>query len=64
MIRYTRAVSREPRPRISPRRQPMDAAAVHIRFRDAETRLVSAELQLDGTSPHEWKHAPGRAGCK
>lgn len=35
----------------------MDAAAVRIRFRDAETRLVSAELQLDGTSPHEWKHA-------
>jgi hypothetical protein len=35
----------------------MDAAAVRIRFRDAQTRLVSAELQLDGASPHEWKHA-------
>jgi hypothetical protein len=35
----------------------MDAAAVLIRFRDAQTRLVSAELQLSGTSPHEWKHA-------
>ena len=35
----------------------MDAAAVRIRFRDAETRLASAELQLGGESPHEWKHA-------
>lgn len=35
----------------------MDAAAVRIRFHDAETRMVSAELQLDGSSPHEWKHA-------
>jgi len=44
-------------PRISPRRQPMDAAAVHVRLRDAQARLVSAELQLSGASPHEWKHA-------
>lgn len=44
-------------PRIGPRRQSMDAAAVRIRFRDAQTRLESAELQLGGTSPHEWKHA-------
>ena len=44
-------------PRLSPRRQPMDAAAVRIRFRDAQTRLVSADLQLGGSSPHEWKHA-------
>lgn len=44
-------------PRISPRRQPMDAVAVRVRLRDAQTRLVSAELQLDGTTPHEWKHA-------
>lgn len=44
-------------PRISPRRQPMDTAAVRIRFRDAETRLASAQLQLSGDSPHEWKHA-------
>lgn len=44
-------------PRIGPRRQPMDATAVRIRFRDAQTRLLSAELQLGGTSPHEWKHA-------
>ena len=35
----------------------MDAAAVSIRIRDARTRLTSAELQLDGESPHEWKHA-------
>ncbi|PPF65032.1 hypothetical protein C5E11_02950 [Clavibacter michiganensis] len=35
----------------------MDAVAVGIRLRDAETRLVSAELQLSGVSPHEWKHA-------
>ena len=44
-------------PRVGPRRQPMDAAAVRIRLRDAQTRLVSAELQLSGDSPHEWKHA-------
>lgn len=44
-------------PRLSSRRQPMDAAAVRIRFRDAQTRLVSADLQLGGSSPHEWKHA-------
>lgn len=44
-------------PRISPRRQPMDAAAVRIRLKDARTRLESAELQLGGSSPHEWKHA-------
>ena len=44
-------------PRINQRRQPMDAAAVRIRLRDAQTRLDSAELQLAGTSPHEWKHA-------
>lgn len=35
----------------------MDAASVRIRFRDAQTRLDSAELQLRGSSPHEWKHA-------
>ncbi|GAA1814538.1 hypothetical protein [Agromyces neolithicus] len=35
----------------------MDAAAVRIRLRDAQTRLVSAELQLGGDSPHEWEHA-------
>lgn len=35
----------------------MDGAAVRIRFRDAQTRLVSADLQLGGSSPHEWKHA-------
>jgi hypothetical protein len=35
----------------------MDAAAVRIRLRDAQTRLESAELQLSGDSPHEWKHA-------
>jgi hypothetical protein len=35
----------------------MDAAAVRIRLKDAQTRLVSAELQLGGSSPHEWKHA-------
>lgn len=35
----------------------MDAAAVRIRFRDARTRIDSADLQLGGTSPHEWKHA-------
>lgn len=44
-------------PRVSLRRQPMDAAAVRIRLQDARTRLVSAELQLGGTDPHEWKHA-------
>jgi hypothetical protein len=44
-------------PRVSPRRQSMDAAAVRIRLRDAQTRLESAELQLSGDSPHEWKHA-------
>lgn len=44
-------------PRLSSRRQPMDAAAVRIRLKDAQTRLVSAELQLGGSSPHEWKHA-------
>jgi hypothetical protein len=44
-------------PRISPRRQPMDVAAVRVRLKDAQTRLVSAELQLGGSSPHEWKHA-------
>lgn len=43
-------------PRVSSRRQPMDAAAVRIRFRDAQTRLASAELQVVGASPHEWKH--------
>jgi hypothetical protein len=35
----------------------MDRSAVTIRLRDAETRLTSAELQLSGASPHEWKHA-------
>lgn len=35
----------------------MDAAAVRIRLKDAQTRLASAELQLGGTSPHEWTHA-------
>jgi hypothetical protein len=35
----------------------MDASAVRIRFRDAQTRLASADLQLGGESPHEWKHA-------
>ena len=44
-------------PRISSRRQPMDAAAVQIRLKDAQTRMVSADLQLGGVSPHEWKHA-------
>ena len=44
-------------PRISSRRQQMDSAAVQIRFRDAATRLVSAELHIQGASPHEWKHA-------
>jgi hypothetical protein len=44
-------------PRIGACRQPMDAAAVRIRLGDAQTRLSSAELQLGGTSPHEWKHA-------
>lgn len=39
------------------RRQPMDAASVRIRLQDARTRLASAELQLSGDSPHEWKHA-------
>ena len=28
----------------------MDAAAVNIRLNDARTRLLSAELQLDGAS--------------
>lgn len=44
-------------PRISNRRQPMDAAAVQIRLKDAQVRMVSADLQLAGSSPHEWKHA-------
>lgn len=44
-------------PRMSSRRQSMDAAAVAIRMQDARTRLDSAELQLGGDSPHEWKHA-------
>ena len=44
-------------PRVPPRRQPMDAASVLIRLRDAQTRLDSAELQLGGNGPHEWKHA-------
>jgi hypothetical protein len=35
----------------------MDSTAVRIRLRDAQTRLDSAELQLSGDSPHEWKHA-------
>ncbi|MCW4384463.1 hypothetical protein OH146_01595 [Salinibacterium sp. SYSU T00001] len=35
----------------------MEAASVRIRLRDAQTRLDSAELQLGGSSPHEWKHA-------
>lgn len=35
----------------------MDAAAVRIRLRDAQTRMTSAELQISGDSPHEWKHA-------
>jgi len=35
----------------------MDAGAVRIRLKDAQTRLVSADLQLGGSSPHEWKHA-------
>lgn len=35
----------------------MDATAVRIRLNDARTRLESAELQLGGSSPHEWKHA-------
>lgn len=35
----------------------MDTAAVRIRLRDAHTRLASADLQLVGDSPHEWKHA-------
>jgi hypothetical protein len=35
----------------------MDAAAVGIRLRDAQTRLSNAELQLSGDSPHDWKHA-------
>lgn len=35
----------------------MDAAAVRIRLRDAQIRLASAQLQLSGDSPHEWKHA-------
>ncbi|MDF2992191.1 MAG: hypothetical protein K0S37_2705 [Microbacterium sp.] len=39
------------------RRQTMDAAAVSIRMKDARTRLDSAELQLGGADPHEWKHA-------
>ncbi len=44
-------------PRMSPRRQDMDAAAVSVRMQDARTRLQSADLQLSGSSPHEWKHA-------
>lgn len=32
-------------PRISSRRQPMDAPEVRIRLKDAQTRLVSAELE-------------------
>lgn len=44
-------------PRMSSRRQPMDARAVSVRMKDAQTRLDSAELQLGGQSPHEWKHA-------
>lgn len=35
----------------------MDAAAVRVRLHDATTRLESAELQLSGNTPHEWKHA-------
>ncbi|MFZ1409876.1 MAG: hypothetical protein WAS07_00280 [Micropruina sp.] len=35
----------------------MDAAAARIRLKDGRTRLVSAELQLSGANPHEWKHA-------
>jgi len=35
----------------------MDAAAVRIRLKDAQTRLISADLQLGGSSAHEWKHA-------
>lgn len=35
----------------------MDVAAVGIRLNDARTPMVSAELQLEGASPHEWKHA-------
>ncbi len=42
---------------MSSRRHPMDASAVGIRMKDAQTRLDSAELQLAGDSPHEWKHA-------
>ena len=30
---------------------------MRIRLKDAQTRFVSAELQLGGSSPHEWKHA-------
>lgn len=44
-------------PRVSPRRQTMDAVAVRIRLKDAQARIISAELQLSGSSPHEWKHA-------
>ena len=44
-------------PRMSARRQTMDAGAVSIRMKDAQTRLDSAELQMSGQSPHEWKHA-------
>jgi hypothetical protein len=39
------------------RHHPMDSAAVRIRLRDAQIRLASAELQLSGDSPHEWKYA-------
>lgn len=44
-------------PRIGPRRQSMDPGKVRIRLKDAQTRLDSAQLQLGGSSPHEWKHA-------
>ncbi|WP_139327409.1 hypothetical protein [Microbacterium sp. RURRCA19A] len=42
---------------MSSRRHQMDASAVGIRMKDAHTRLDSAEFQLAGDSPHEWKHA-------
>lgn len=44
-------------PRISAHRQPMDAAGVRTRLGDARVRVASAELQLGGSNPHEWKHA-------
>jgi len=31
----------------------MDAAAVRIRLKDAQTRLISADLQLGGSSAHD-----------